>query len=447
MTHSRGLGGGLPEKVRFRIFGVAFMVVVVMFLALVVAFYNKAFTPVVNVKVDTDRAGLNLLQRSDVKVRGLIVGEVRGVHTNGTGAQLDLAIDPGKAKLIPANAQARLLPKTLFGEKYVDLEIPAQPTGRLRDGTVIQQDKSQAAVEIDKVLDDVLPVLKAVQPEKLNATLNALATALQGRGDQLGQTLDQADYLLKQVNPKLGTLMYDIRALADVSDIYNDAAPDLLRTLRNLNVTSQTVVDEKTTIEQLIPTTTAVSDKANRFVSDNTNKIIGVNIASLDALKLAATYSPELPCVFQGLMRLKPRIESAIGGRNPMLNLTVEIVKPRPPYKYPTDKVKVQDQRGPNCYGLPNNPKVPFPGMVELDGTQDDVWWNTSGNSTTTQSTTANRGRALSGILVQPSSQATELSTIKSVIAPLIKVPSNQVSDAAELVFGPVVKGGTVTLR
>src|SRR5439155_10412015 len=108
-----------------------------------------------------------------------------------------------------------------------------------------------------------------------NATLNALSTALQGRGDQLGQTLEQADYLLKQVNPKLSTLMYDIRALADVSDIYDDAAPDLLRTLRNLNVTSQTVVDEKTTIEQLLPTTTAVSDKANRFVSDNTNKIIG----------------------------------------------------------------------------------------------------------------------------------------------------------------------------
>ncbi len=445
MTHANApYGGRLSEKTRYRLFGVAFLVVCALFLALVVAFYDKAFTPVVNVKVQTDRAGLNLLQRSDVKVRGLIVGEVRGVHTDGTGATLDLAIDPDKAKLIPSNATARLLPKTLFGEKYVDLEIPQNRTGQLRNGDVLHQDTSQTAVEIDKVLDDVLPVLKAVQPEKLNATLNALATALQGRGDQLGQTLEQADYLLKKVNPKLSTLMYDIRALADVSDIYDQAAPDLLRTLRNLNVTSQTVVDKQATIEQLIPATTAVSDKANRFVADNTNKIIGVNIASLDALQLAATYSPELPCVFQGLMKFKPRVEAAVGGRNPMLNLTIEIVKPQPPYKYPTDKVAVRDQRGPRCFGLPN-PKVPFPGYVALDGTENDVWWSGAGSTPT--GTSANKGRAISSILLQPSSQATELSTIKSVIAPLIKVPSTQVSDAAELVFGPVVKGGTVTLQ
>src|SRR5262249_41880269 len=163
-------------------------------------------------------------------------------------------------------------------------------------------------------------------------------------------------------------------------------------------VTSQTVVDKQATIEQLIPATTAVAEKANRFVADNTNKIIGVNIASLDALQLAATYSPELPCVFEGLMKFKPRVEAAVAGRNPMLNLTMEFVKPQPAYKYPTDKVKVQDQRGPRCFGLPN-PKTPFPGYVALDGTENDVWWSGSGSTSSTSTTSANKGRAISSIL------------------------------------------------
>ncbi|HXA60068.1 MAG TPA: MCE family protein [Streptosporangiaceae bacterium] len=438
MTHATSPPGGLSQRLRYRFYGVVFLLVVALLLLLVAAFYQKTFKSVVSVKVQTDRAGLQLLDRSDVKVRGLIVGEVRATKATAAGAELDLAIDPDKAKLIPANALARLLPKTLFGEKYVDLEIPAQPVGTLHEGTVIAQDQSQKAVEIDKVLNDALPVLQAVQPEKLNATLNALATALQGRGDQLGHTLDQADYLLKQVNPKLPTLMYDIRALADTADVYNAAAPDLLQTLRNLNVTSTTIVDKQSTIQQLIPAVTQVADKGTRFVGDNANKIIGVNIASRPALELFATYSPGLPCVFQGLAKIKPRIEAAVGGRNPMLNITVEIVKPRPAYKNPLDLPQAQDFRKPRCYGLPN-PTVPFPDYVALDGTQNDVWWKTSGS-------TGAKPRALSSIFLQPSANMTGNDLIKSVAAPLLKTPAAQVSGVASLLLGPITNDGVVTV-
>jgi phospholipid/cholesterol/gamma-HCH transport system substrate-binding protein len=261
--------------------------------------------------------------------------------------------------------------------------------------------------------------------------------------------------------------MYDIRGLADVSDIYNAAAPDLLRTLRNLNVTSQTIVDKKTQIESLIPAVTAVSDKGTRFVGDNTNKIIGVNIASRAGLELAATYSPELPCVFKGLMKLKPRVESAVGGRNPMVNLTVEIVKPRPAYKK-IDLPEVKDYRKPRCYGLPN-PKVPFPDYVTLDGTEDDQWWkdagnsgvpdtdpiattsgNTSGSPTSANapgSTPGNRDRALSEVFLQPGTDLSDQDVIKNVVAPLLQVPADQVPDVAALIFGPVLHGGVATVK
>ena len=45
------------------------------------ALFNKSFTPVDQVTVRTERAGLQLLPHSDVKVRGLIVGEVRDIRT------------------------------------------------------------------------------------------------------------------------------------------------------------------------------------------------------------------------------------------------------------------------------------------------------------------------------------------------------------------------------
>ncbi|WP_433474714.1 MCE family protein [Spirillospora sp. CA-142024] len=430
----------MSQRVRFRVLGISMIIVIVLLLALTVALFNKAFTPVLKVTVTSERAGLQLLPHSDVKVRGLIVGEVRGTDATANGATLHLALDPGKAKLIPRNVQARLLPKTLFGEKYVDLEIPAQaaPAG-LREGQVIPQDRSQAAVEVGKVLDDLLPLLQAVKPAELNATLNALATALQGRGDQIGRNLEEADELLRKINPQLGTLVHDLRGLADVSDIYSAAAPDLLQTLRNLNVTSRTITDKRATIEQLIPATTALAEDGDVFMRQNGPKIIGFNIANRDGLDLVARYSPSLPCVFAGLMKIRPEAERAAGANgSKTFNLTVEIVKPRPGYKYPLDKPEARDQRNPRCYGLPN-PKVPGPDYLALDGTQDDLWWKNPDDPNGGGS----RGRAMSNVFVDPGSMS-EKDKLKSILGPLTRTPADQLSDVSALMFGPLLADGSV---
>ncbi|RAY15171.1 virulence factor Mce family protein [Actinomadura craniellae] len=441
MTHAAVTSSGLAEKTRFRIAGLAFILVVLLLVALTVALFQKVFVPVVRAEVRADRAGLQLLPRSDVKVRGLIVGEVRGTRATANGAVLDLAIDPDKAELIPTNVQARLLPKTLFGEKYVDLMVPPQPAALgLRNGAVIQQDRSQAAVEIDRVLNNLLPLLQAVRPEQLNATLNALATALQGRGDQLGHNLEQADALLKKLNPKVPTLLYDLRALADVSDIYTAAAPDLMQALRNLNVTNRTIVDRRATIEDLIPGVTRTARNGDRFVQNNGNKIIGFNIANKEGLALLARYSPSLPCVFEGLAKLAPRAIEAGGGNGSTFNVTIEIVKPRPAYKNPLELPEARDHRNPRCYGLPN-PQVPFPDYLALDGTEDNLWWRDPDPPNEQP-----RGRAAAGVFVDPGDMP-EQEKIKNVVGPMIHTPADQVSDVATLLFGPLMQGSVVTIE
>ncbi|MFP3967105.1 MCE family protein [Actinomadura fulvescens] len=436
----------MSQRVRYQLLGLSMVVVIALLLVLTVALFNKALTPVVKVKVDAERAGLQLLPRSDVKVRGLIVGEVRGTKASADGAVLDLALDPDKAKLIPNNVQARLIPKTLFGEKYVDLVIPAEagPLG-LRKGQTIQQDRTQIAVEIDKVLGNLLPLLQAVRPEKLNATLNALSTALQGRGDQLGRNLEQVDSLLKKINPELPTLVYDLDALADTADVYSAAAPDLLQTLRNLNVTNKTIADKRATIEDIIPMVTGTAEKGDRFMQVNGPKIIGVNVANRAGLALFARYSPSFPCTVAGMSKLQAENERVAGGKgSPTYNLTIEIVKPRPAYKYPLDLPDPRDQRGPRCYNMPN-PKVPFPDYLALDGTEDDLWWKNPDppNAPTNAGT---RGRATSGVFVDPGSM-TDKEKLKNIVGPMTRTPADEVSDVAELLFGPLLQGSVVTVK
>ena len=58
-------------------------------------------------------------------------------------------------------------------------------------------------IEVEKVLNDLYPLLRTVQPAELNYTLNAIATALEGRGDKLGESLVTLDAYLERLNPQI----------------------------------------------------------------------------------------------------------------------------------------------------------------------------------------------------------------------------------------------------
>ena len=75
------------------------------------------------------------------------------------------------------------------------------------------------------MLSDLYPLLRTVEPAELNMTLNALATALEGRGDQIGENLETVDAYLKRLNPQIPALVEDLRLTAQVSDTYADVLP------------------------------------------------------------------------------------------------------------------------------------------------------------------------------------------------------------------------------
>lgn len=452
-------GGEGVSRLRYRLYGLIFVLIAALLMGLLVAIYNKAFTPYVAVTLNSDRAGLQLLETSDVKIRGLIVGEVRAIRATPNGAAIDLAIQPDKAPLIPRDVSARILPKTVFGEKYVELvhPPPGQETKQhIKSGDQISQDRSTTAVELERILNRLMPLLRAVKPEQLNATLNALAMALQGRGEEIGRQIETADGLLRRLNKELPTLVENIKSVGDVAAVYDAAAPDLLRLLRNMMTTNTTIAEKGDSIDRLIDQGIAVSDRSRRFLADNENRIVGFGIANRDALALVARYSPTLPCVLQGLAEIRPDLEDAVGGRQPGVHVTIELVKPRPAYKPRLDTPRYGDHRKPRCYGLPD-PKKPFPEHQVLDGTEDNDWradrpltpplpeLPLAGSPTDGAPAV---GRPVSGVFVDTAggSLAEDQEMLKGLMAPMLQTPAEQVPDIATLLFGPVTHGTVVRL-
>ncbi|RYY51839.1 MAG: MCE family protein [Actinomycetales bacterium] len=219
-----------------------------------------------------DDAGGSLVPGSDVKLDGVIVGRVTSITqepgTTADGAdpsvRIDLRIDERHAREVPAQVTARVLPATVFGTTYVDLVRPRSERGALRAGAAIEQARDAETLELQDTLDSSYRILTAVEPAELSATLGALATALDGRGEQLGGTIETVSGYLGRLEPRLPLLREDLELFAQNMTTLAETSPQLLDATRNALVTSRTIVQKRAQLTTLLAGSNALVGEGRR---------------------------------------------------------------------------------------------------------------------------------------------------------------------------------------
>ncbi len=431
-------GSGTAAVIKRRLSGVLFLGVLTGLVALSVLLYNKAFTPVVEVTLRASTAGNQLSAPADVKLRGLNVGEVREITTTGDGAVIRLALDPEQVDRIPRDVKARLLPKTLFGEKYVDLTVPdgavAEP---ISEGDVIPQDRSEVARETEQTLNDLLPLLRTLKPQQVSTTLNAISGALRGRGDQIGANLELVDSYLKEFNPEIATLGEDFRGIADFADNLERATPDIVTLLDNLSELNRNLVDQEQELNTFLTSTTAFAEEMNGFLRENDDRLIRLADDSLPSLQTYAKYAAEFPCLARGLAESEGFIGDTFGGLQPGLHITLEFTEDQGGYRPNRDEPRYRDSRGASCYGLPDPPK-PARDINFQDGFRDD-----QGPDSTQDDGGSDAASNPAVALATPQGQR---QVMGAVLGPVLGVAPDDVPDLAYLLFGPMARGTEVGL-
>jgi phospholipid/cholesterol/gamma-HCH transport system substrate-binding protein len=434
------LSSGAGAVVKRRVAGVVFLLVLAGLIGLTIALYQKAFTPVVEVTLQASKAGNQLTTPADVKLRGLIVGEVREIDATDDGVAMRLALDPDQVELIPQNVSARLLPKTLFGEKYVDLVLPEDPAeDHLSEGDVIPQDRTAAARETEETLNDLLPLLQTLRPAELSTTLNAVSTALRGRGDQLGENLELVESYLREFNPQIETLGEDLGLFAEFADNLERTTPDLIALLDNLSAMNRNLVEQEQELNTFLRATTTFSEEMTDFLQENDERIVRLAKDSVPVLELYAKYSPEFPCLAQGLDASNELIGNTFGGLQPGLHITLEFTEDQDGYEPERDEPAYLDDRGPNCYGLPD-PPVSAEDINFQDGYRDEL------GPDTTQSDDGGHSRAAADPATALAGPQGQRFVMGAVLGPVLGVSPDEVPDLAYLLFGPVARGTEVGL-
>lgn len=350
--------------------GLVGLVLLAVLAGLLIATYRQVFKSVVHVTVQSDRAGLLLDKGSRVRLSGVPVGEVRRTTLldDGTVA-IDVALDTEMAGRVPASVTASIRGTTVFGAKFVDLRIPQEPVseGAIKAGASIPS--SGVTVEANDVFQHAIGVVGAVEPAQLNKTLTAMSTALQGRGDKLGQVFTDWDSYLKQLEPHLPALEADLRAAAGVVDTYADVAPDLIQTASNLGTTSQTLVSKSQEFEALLTGVVTASGTLERFLTVLENPLVAFNREWLPVTALGGEYSPEFGCIIDELHEHVQVFNKVIAYGDNSADIALGFLPAMKPYSFADNRPKLVSGIGPTCYATATKARPSIPHIDFDDGT------------------------------------------------------------------------------
>lgn len=214
-----------------------------------------------------DSAGQGLLPGSDVKVRGVNIGQVRRIDLIDGQARVTLRIQDDEA--VPDGASATIRPKTLFGEKFVDIDPSAAPAGAdlLDDGDELTN--TQGGFELEEVLGDAYPLLKAIDPDELMTVITELAEAGRGLGDEINRSLVNGEALSEVFADNADNTAQFLSDLAALSDELADDADDLLAIADSANTVLPTINDNEDDLIALLEQTGRLSNDVADLLEGN----------------------------------------------------------------------------------------------------------------------------------------------------------------------------------
>jgi phospholipid/cholesterol/gamma-HCH transport system substrate-binding protein len=326
--------------------GVAALVGVI---TLAATLFRGGFTDSVPVTVLSQRAGLVMNPDAKVMLHGVQVGRVSAIEDRSDGtAAIHLAIDPKRIGEIPADASVDITSATVFGAKAIHFVVPenASPAS-LQAGQVIDAD--HVMLEINTLFEQLVSVLSAINPDKLNETLGALSAAVNGRGEQIGRSLADLNEFLSEVNPHIDALNRNLAAAPVAIGAYADAGPDLMSIVDSAVQIGRTVVEKQTDLDRVLVSAIGMADLGDEVLTRNGQPLTEVMRLLLPTTTLADQYRAALTCGLGGVLTM---------ANNPPLNVPgVEVMAGfmwgQERYRYPNDVPKVAAKGGPQCTGLP----------------------------------------------------------------------------------------------
>jgi phospholipid/cholesterol/gamma-HCH transport system substrate-binding protein len=296
------------------------------------------------------RAGLSMETGAKVTYNGVEIGQVGAVDEVDVDgeprAKITLDVDPEYFKYIPRNVNADISATTVFGNKYISFSSPENPTAqRITTSDVI--DATSVTTEFNTLFETVVSVSEKVDPIKLNQTLAATAEALDGLGDRFGQSIDQGNEILADVNARMPQIRELNQGLADLGEVYSNAAPDLFDGLENAVTTARTLNEQQGNIDQALMAAVGFGNTGGDVFERGGPYLVRGAEDLIPSSQTLDKYSPALFCTIRNFHDVEPKVAASLGGNGYSLQTLSELMGAGNPYVYPDNLPRVNAKGGP----------------------------------------------------------------------------------------------------
>jgi phospholipid/cholesterol/gamma-HCH transport system substrate-binding protein len=334
----------------YKLAGVVLTLLTIVAIVLVYLQFRGDFLPREQLTMMSDRAGLVMDPGSKVTYNGVEIGRVAEVDEVAVGdetrAKILMEVDKKYIDLIPKNVDAKISATTVFGNKYISFTSPKNPSPqRITSSDVI--DATHVTTEFNTLFETITSISEKVDPIKLNQTLSATAQALQGLGERFGQSIINGNQILGDLNPRMPQLRRDNQLLADLGDVYANAAPDLFDGLDNAVTTARTLNENQGNIDAALMASIGFGNVGAEIFEKGGPYLVRGAQDLIPTSELLDEYSPALFCTIRNYHDVEPRIAASLGGNGYSLNTRSEILFPANAYVYPDNLPRVNAKGGP----------------------------------------------------------------------------------------------------
>jgi phospholipid/cholesterol/gamma-HCH transport system substrate-binding protein len=331
--------------------GAVFLVIASFVAAFIYLQFRGDLTDNTQLTLLSPRAGLVVERGSKVTFNGVEIGRVARIEfvdEQGTPkAKLTLDVHPRYISYIPDNVVAEIRATTVFGNKYISFSSPEHPSAqRISAHAVI--DASSVTIEFNTLFETVTSIAEQVDPIKVNQTLTATAEALTGLGERFGESLENGNRIVDELNRQMPQIARDTRGVADLADVYADASPDLWDGLENAARSAGTLNDHRADIDEaLMAAVGFANDAADSFERGGPYLVRGA-ADLVPTTQLLDDYSPEIFCSFRKFSDVQKRSAAVLGGNGYSLaSSSGALAGAGNPYIYPDNLPRVNARGGP----------------------------------------------------------------------------------------------------
>lgn len=327
------------------------MAIVVLFGVLMAKQYRGDFVGQTELVVMSDRAGLVVDPGSKVTLNGVEIGRVAGIDTAEVDgrerALIVLDVKDEYLVSIPSNVLADVRASTVFGNKYVSFRSPETPSAeRVSPGSVIPV--QSVTTEFNTLFETVTSIADKVDPVKLNQTLTATAQALGGLGTRFGVSLEDANAILADLNPRLPRFGDDVARSGELLDVYADAAPNLFDGLDSAVTTARSLNARRGDVDSALMAAIGFGDSAADPLQRAGPYFIRVAADLVPTTALLDDYRGMILCTLRNYHDVGPRIASSLGGDNGYsLAAFGTLTGAGNPYIYPDNLPRINARGGP----------------------------------------------------------------------------------------------------